>query len=55
MTVYLDAGTGTNAATITLNTVATSTADGTKSWRVRDLSFVEINFIFQFNKQKQKK
>jgi len=33
--VYLDAGTGTNAATLTLNTLATSTADGTKSWRIK--------------------
>jgi len=33
--VYLDAGTGTNAATLALTTLATSNADGTKNWRIK--------------------
>jgi len=40
--VYLDAGTGTNAATVALTTLATSNADGTKNWRIK-VSQIECN------------
>jgi len=33
--VYVDAGTGTNGATLALTTVVASTADGTKNWRIK--------------------
>jgi len=33
--LYVDAGTGTNGATLALTTLATSTADGTKNWRIK--------------------
>jgi len=33
--VYVDAGTGTNGATLALTTVVASTADSTKNWRIK--------------------
>jgi len=33
--VYVDAGTGTNGATLALTTVAANAADGTKNWRIK--------------------
>jgi len=33
--VYLDAGTGTNAATLALQSVVASSADSTKNWRIK--------------------
>lgn len=42
--VYIDAGTGTNAATLALTTAATPAADGTKSWRIK-VSQIECTSI----------
>jgi len=33
--LYVDAGTGTNGATLALTTLATNAADGTKNWRIK--------------------